>query len=54
MSQWLRALRALVEDQVQFLAPIWSSSQLPAAPAPGDPMPSSGLMCTCLYTDTHN
>lgn len=41
MPPWLRTSTALREDQVQFLAPKYGSSQPPVAPVSGIPTPSS-------------
>jgi hypothetical protein len=46
MAQWLEALAALPEDQVQFPAPTPSGSQTHVTPALGHSEPSCGLLGT--------
>ena len=44
MTQRLKELAALADDQVRFPAPlILGEAQLPATPTPGSPTPISGL-----------
>ena len=50
MSQWLKVIAALAEDQSSVPIPMLGNSQPPVDPASGDLTLSSDLTCTPMCT----
>lgn len=52
LAQWWKGLAALAEPGFNYQHP-HGNSQLPVAPVPGEPMPSSSVCRHCTHEHTH-